>query len=186
MQHWTLEMEKQVGDRLQTILKDPQLLSVYQEYGGDILRRSSVFHGLRKFLTENNVKGHTCFEVGTWNGLTAVVLSAFFKRVISVDIAHNGIKHEVIKHLGITNISCIDIKDNDEKAAIARSLRFDAAYLDGNHADDTGEDWNLVRHCEQVIFHEAWEFQPPVWELVNSLPQDKVVYGGSGLALYRK
>jgi hypothetical protein len=186
MQHWSLEMEKQVGDRVQTVLNDPALLSVFQEFGGDVLRRSSVFHGLNKFLADNKVRGKTCFEIGTWNGLTAVILSRYFDQVITVDIAHNDLKHRIIEHLGITNITCIDIADNEEKARVAKNIEFDSAYLDGNHAADTQDDWNLVKHCKRVIFHEAWEFQPPVWELVNSFHPDNVTWGGAGLALYRK
>lgn len=184
VQFWTSGMEKQVGDRLNIVMSDPDLLKVYQKFGAHAFRRSSVFHGLGRFLASNGVKGKTCFEIGTWNGLTAVVLSKFFDRVVTVDIAHNKLKHEIIQHLGIKNIECIDIGFNDEKAGVLSGLKFDCAYLDGNHAEDTETDWALTKHCGRVIFHEVWPFQSPVWELVNSLPQEQVVHGGHGLALW--
>jgi hypothetical protein len=183
---WTLAMEKQVGDRLQTIMREPLLASVWEAFGGEVFRRSSVFHGLGKFLADNEVRGKLCFEVGTWNGLTAIVLSRFFDRVVTVDIAHNRIKHDVIDHLGLKNIRCFDIKDNFDKARIAEQFPFDFAYLDGNHANDTGNDWALTRGCGRVLFHECWPIQPPVWDLVNSLPQTQVKYGGHGLALWQR
>lgn len=183
MQYWTAEMEKQVGDRVQTVLGDPDLLAVFQEFGHESLRRSSVFHGLRKFLADQKVRGGTCFEIGTWNALTSVVLSRFFDQVITVDIAHNELKHKVLAHLGITNVKCIDIDDNNGKAVAARAS-FDFAYLDGNHADDTELDWALTRHCGRVLFHEAWPHQEKVWKLLHQLPREEVAWNGNGLALW--
>ncbi len=186
MQHWTLSMEKQVGVRVGIVLDDPMMLSVFQRFGAPVFRRSSIFHGLAKLLADNNVKGDCCFEVGTWNGLTAAVLSRHFKRVVTVDIAHNVVKHKILAHLGIKNVECIDIADNSEKAGIIKDRcgAMDCAYLDGNHAEDTEEDWALVRDCGRVIFHEVWPFQPPVWQLVNALPEYQVTSNGSGLAIW--
>lgn len=184
MQYWTTEMEKQVGERLQILLNDSMLLKAYERFGGRLFRRSSVFHGLGKVLEERGVSGECCFEIGTWNGLTAAVLSRHFKEVVSVDIAHNYIKHEVLAHLGIKNVRCIDILDNDDKAMVAKDTKFDFAYLDGNHAEDTESDFELVKHCKHVLFHEAWPHQPPVWDLVHKLPHPQVIWGGAGLALW--
>ena len=187
--NWTLSMEKQVGARVATVLDDPMLLSAFQRYGGSVFRRSSVFHGLAKFLADNKIRGDCCFEVGTWNGLTAAVLSRHFRRVVTVDIAHNAIKHEILAHLGITNVECVDIESNKDKPRVLKDLRhsgltIDFAYLDGNHAEDTEEDFALVRHCGRVLFHECWPFQSPVWGLVHSLPQHQIRHGGLGLALW--
>jgi predicted O-methyltransferase YrrM len=186
MQFWTQEMEKQVGERLQIVLTDPALLAVHQRFGGAPFRRSSVFHGLAKFLTERRVSGRCCFEIGTWNGLTAAVLSRFFDQVVTVDIAHNPLRAEILDHLGITNVRCVDIRDNAEKAAIAKDLDFDFAYMDGDHAHDTESDFALVRRCGRVLMHEHWPFQKPVWDLVNSLPMEEVATGGAGLALWEQ
>ena len=181
---WSMQMEKQVGDRLDIVMTDPDLLKVYQQFGGSVFRRSSVFHGLGRFLSSMEVRGKTCFEVGTWNALTSIVLSKFFDKVVTVDIAHNDIKRDIIKALGITNIECIDIADNAEKARVAAAYKFDFAYLDGDHANDTFTDFELVKHCGRVLFHEVWPHQEPVWNLVHSLPGDEVEHGGFGLALW--
>lgn len=187
MRVWTREMEKIVQDRVQTVLCNRNLYSVMQRFGAQVFRRSSVFHGLDEFLSEQKVHGEICFEIGTWNGLTAVVLSQYFERVVSVDIVHNALKHEIIEHLGIRNIRCFDIKDNADKRKVLREFcpDHDFAYMDGNHADDTMEDWKLVNGCGRVLFHEMWPFQPPVWQLVHSLPADQVALNGDGLALWR-
>lgn len=184
MQFWTSQIEKQVGERVQIVLNDKALLSAYERFGAEILRRSSVFHGLGRFLAEQKVRGERCFEIGTWNGLTAAILSRHFDEVVTVDIAHNALKHEVLDHLGITNVRCIDIADNAEKAEIANDLTFDFAYLDGDHAHDTDNDWQMTKKAGRVLFHECWPHQEKVWRLVNQLPPAEVAYGGAGLALW--
>lgn len=191
MQFWTADIEKQVGARVQIVLETPELLSAYQKFGANILRRSSVFHGLERFLRENEITGDCCFEIGTWNGLTAVVLSKFFAKVVSIDIVTDEtaqareLKHRVLDHLGISRIKCIDVYSNTEKGCIADATNFDFAYLDGNHADDTRADWEMTRKCRRVLFHEAWPWQAPVWELIHQLPSDEMAYNGEGLAMWR-
>lgn len=186
MIEWTQETEKRVGRMLQIVLTDPDLMAIYQRFGGEVFRRSSVFHELKRFLLECNVKGDTCLEVGTWNGITAVVLSRFFRRVVSMDIFHNPVRHEILAHLGIDNVEFVDLADNDHKQQVVQELQFDFAYLDGNHANDTALDWMLTRRCGQVLFQECLPMQPPVYNLVRSLPPHEVVYGGIGLALWRQ
>jgi hypothetical protein len=186
VQFWTSEIEKQVGARVQTVLESPDLLSLYNRFGAEVLRRSSVFHGLERMLRERKITGDCCFEVGTWNGITAVILSKFFKRVVSVDIIHTETKAKVLRHLGINNVQFIDIDSNDEKRGLAEQLDFDFAYLDGNHTEDTATDWEITKKCGRVLFHEAWPWQESVWELVHQLPREEVVQNGEGLALWVK
>ncbi len=177
-------MEKQVEYRTNRIVSDPQMLAIFQQFGGECFRRSSIFHGLAPFLAENNVQGDTCFEIGTWNGLTSVVLSRHFKRVVTVDIMHNPMKHQVLDFLGIKNVECIDIGGNADKPQVLKRLKFDCAFLDGDHHADTEGDFDITKKCGRVIFHEVWEHQSPVWELVHALPAHQVVKGGFCFALW--
>jgi predicted O-methyltransferase YrrM len=187
VQFWSSEIEKQIGDRVQMVLRDPYLLAAFERFGADILRRSSVFHGLDRFLSER-VRGRACFEVGTWNGLTAAILSRYFDHVVTVDIADQPLKREVLDHLGIRNVECFQIESNADKAQVWKRFGgdFDGAYLDGDHANDTEADFGLVKSCGRVIFHEVWPFQAPVWNLVHQLPREEVTHGGVGLALWER
>jgi len=47
--------------------------------------------------------------------------------------------------------------------------------MDGDHTNDTEEDFGLVKSCGRVLFHEYWPLQPAVWNLVNSLPKNEVI-----------
>jgi len=185
MEFYSETQEKQVVRRVRILLEDPQLMAVFNEFGAEPFRRSSVFHGLDQFLRECKVRGRLCFEIGTWNGLTALILSRYFDQVVTVDIAHNPLKHQILELTGTRNVSCIDIADNAEKAAVAKDLDFDFAYLDGDHANDTPADWAMTKRCGNVLFHECWPWQEPVFELVNQLPPREVTLGGAGLALWR-
>jgi len=188
VQFWSAEIEKQVGDRVMTVLRDPYLSCAFAQFGPEILRRSSVFHGLDAFLRECNVNGKLCFEIGTWNGMTAAILSRYFKHVVSVDIVDCPLKMQALEYLCIDNVECHVIEGNAGKAQIWKRYggKFDMAYLDGDHANDTETDFNLVKGCGRVLFHECWPWQKPVHELVHTLPRDEVTYGGMGLALWKQ
>lgn len=184
MQFWTADMEKQVSDRVQLVLTDPTLLSVYRKFGAGAFRRSSVFHGLDRSLKDWGVRGKQCIEIGTFNGITAAILSRYFDHVVTVDVLPNTAKKEILEHLGIRNVTTIDVSDNCEKAAVLKDLDFDFAYLDGDHAHDTESDWALVKKCGRVLFHEVWPFQEPVWNLVHRFKMENVKHNGCGLALW--
>jgi len=179
-------LEKCVYDRMQNLLNDRQLMDIYSRFGGEIFRRSSVLYGLSDFLKENKVQGDTCLEIGTCHGLTAVVLARHFKHVYSVDIMPSDLKRRIIVQTGLENITFLDAKNNDEKAKIIKSVKFDFAFMDGDHAHDTDLDWALVKHCGRVLMHEAWKNQKPVWDLVKSLPKGQVKYGAFNMALWVK
>jgi len=177
-------LEKCVYERMQNLLNDKQLLEIYQRFGGQIFRRSSVLYGLDEFLKSNGVRGDTCLEIGTCNGLTAVVLARYFKHVYSIDVMPSTIKRQIVVQMGLDNITFLDAADNAEKAKLIKSIDFDFAFMDGDHANDTDLDWALVKKCKRVLIHEAWKHQPPVWKLVKSLPKDQVKYGAFNMALW--
>lgn len=183
-EEWERALEKKLKARIDTLLNDPVLLKIYERFGGEVFRRSSVFHGLDAFLRQAGVRGKVCFEIGTWNGITAAVLSRYFDRVETCDIVDNPIKYKVFDALGIKNVRCHRTGTNEEKARLARKLQFDFAYMDGDHHNDTEFDFDLVRRCQRVLFQECWDFQTPVWELVNALPQEQILKGGDGFALW--
>lgn len=187
MQFWSEPIEKQVNDRVQMVLSDPYLLAAFQRFGADIVRRSSVFHGLDRFLSDSQVRGELAFEIGSWNGLTAAVLSRYFSQVVTVDIVDRPQKYEVLDHLGIKNVTFHLVQTRADKACVwKRSGTFDFAYIDGDHANDTEADFGLVCGCGRVLFHEAWPWQEPVWSLVHQLPREEVTHNGRGLALWRR
>lgn len=178
--HW----EKVFYERFWNLHRDSQLMRVVNKFGVEVFRRSSVLEGLSQFCSDSGFRGELCVEIGTCKGLTALVLARYFKDVVSIDIVQDPHKREIAKFCGVTNIRFVDVADNKEKAELIRSLQFDGAYVDGDHARDTQTDFALVRSCEQVLFHEYWPAQPSVYRLVNELAKGGTVRTKGKLALW--
>lgn len=178
-----LDEEKLFYERFYALHRDPVLLSVCKEFGIGVFRRSSVLEGFDEFLREQKFSGDRCMEIGTCNGLTALVLSRYFKEVVTIDVAPNNTKRAVAKFAGADNIKFVDVKNNAEKAKAIQALKFDAAYSDGDHARDAISDFELVKHSGRVLFHEFWEAQPAVVNLVHSLRSGRITTKGK-LALW--
>lgn len=151
---------------------DQQMKAIANHFGSDIFRRSSLFDGFEESLRAWKIRGKRAVEIGSFNGITALVLARYFDEVVSLDVLPWTAKHTVQAFSGVSNVRFIDIKDNDEKAAALLGLEFDFAYQDGNHEIDTLTDFALLRKCGRVLFHEYWEQQRPVWDLVNKLRGD--------------
>lgn len=149
-----------------------------------MFRRSSVLEGFADFIDAQGFGGDCCVEIGTCNGLTAIILARHFKTVVSIDIVPNLLKHRIAGHALARNVRFIDIHDNAEKATVIDALTFDAAYIDGDHASDTQTDFDLVKRCGLVLFHEYWPAQPAVFDLVNGLKKQGGVVTKGKLALW--
>jgi len=153
----------------------PLMKAIFKRFGKVAFGRSSACAEFESFLKQIGANGKCCLEIGTFHGITAVILSQFFDQVICVSIDEMPVmKREIVDYLGIKNISFYDAKDNKDKENFVHALKFDFCYQDGDHTNDTYTDFELVKRCGRVLLHEYWPLQPPVWNLVNSLPQDEV------------
>lgn len=156
---------------------NPRMNAVLKHFGKTAFGRSSACMEFENFLKQVGANGKCCLEIGTFHGITAIVLSQFFAKVVCVSIDDPNaklLKHELVDFLGITNIEFHDFNDNAAKARFIGRLDFDFCYQDGDHTNDTDTDFALVERCGRVLFHEYWPLQAPVWNLVNSLPQHEV------------
>jgi hypothetical protein len=176
-------------ERVNALIGDPQMLRVWKKFGPEVFRRSAVLEGLDAFVKANGFGGSGCIEIGTCNGLTAVVLARYFKHVTTIDIAPNPVKHEILDFLNLSRrVKCINVKDNAEKAEVVRMFmdgETEGAFVDGDHARDTETDFALVERCGQVLFHEHWAPQPPVVALVDRLRACGTVATAGKWALWR-
>lgn len=146
----------------------PELAEVYRRFGDGAFRRTAAHNGLAEFVRTSGFSGRHCVEIGSFRGLTAVILSGQFGFVTSIDIVNEPMKHRIVEHLGVGNVRFRHIRGNREKVGVLGDMDFDAAYVDGNHVD-ARFDFGLVERCGRVMFHEYWPAKPPVWGLVNGL-----------------
>lgn len=179
------ELAATLPDHLQ---KDAQLANVFKVFGAEAFRRSSAWEPeFEHIIRTRGFKGKRCIEIGTYSGMTALVLARYFGEVVTFDIWPHTAKRTIAEHCGVKNIRFVDIKDNAEKAKlIAEIASFDAAYVDGDHMRDTETDFDLVRRCGRVLFHEYWEQQKPVWNLVNGLRTSGTVEVEGKFALWTR
>jgi hypothetical protein len=164
-----LDEEKLFYERFYSLVGDKQLFDICNKFGIAVFRRSSVLENFAKIVKEFGFGGTRCVEIGTCNGLTSIVLARHFSEVVTIDIAPNAIRHEIADFIGARNIKFVDINSNAEKRKVIESLKFDGAYVDGDHFSDTRDDFDLVKRCGQVLFHEFWPAQRAVVDLVESL-----------------
>lgn len=160
---------QQFADGRGYIHADPQMDRLFQHFGADIFRRSAVLEDFAGFVARTGFRGKRCVEIGTFNGLTTLILARHFDEVVSIDTYPYTAKHRVLEYSGVKNVRFVDVQDNAEKAAIINGLDFDAAFSDGNHVSDTETDFELVKRCGRVMFHEYYQQQPAVWNLVKRL-----------------
>lgn len=165
---------------------NPYMKSIIRAFGKKAFERSSACAEFESFVRQvlkiapgdsNLISGECCLEIGTFYGITAVLLSQFFERVICVSLdleADRLMKYRIVEHLGIDNIYFCDAENRSVKTAAIRGATFDFAYVDGDHTNDTETDFALVERCGRVLLHEYWPLQPSVWNLVNELPQHEV------------
>lgn len=166
----------------------PTMQKILARYGRRAFARSSACMEFLPFLDRCGIGGKVGLEIGTYHGVTSILLAERFERFISVSVDDEDpkrlLKRELAEFLGVKNITFYDAKDNAEKGEIIRSLEFDFAYSDGDHTSDTVADWKLVKRCGRVLFHEYWPLQPPVWDLVNSLPPEEVTRAHHDILAY--
>lgn len=173
------EIEQLVYQRFWSLHSNDNLVKIYKHFGYGVFHRSSVLEWFGPFIAAHSFKGKRCVEIGTRKGLTAIVLSRYFDEVVTIDIKPDNARQAIADYAGIKNIRFVDVNDNAEKAKVIKGLKFDGAYVDGDHARDTETDFALVKRCGRVLFHEYWKTQEPVWNLVNRLnAQGKVVTEG--------
>jgi len=162
---------------------DPTIKKIIENCPWEIFGRSSAYFSgaekvLRSVLFGKNFKH--ALEIGTYHGITSALISKYVEKVTTLDIVNPGcslnVKKRLWKNLGIKNIESFEIKNETEKENIISLLEFDFVYMDGDHAQYTYSDWMMVRKCGRVLFHEFWKRQIPVWNLVNSLPDNEVVF----------
>ena len=164
---------------------------VSSRYGQKALRKSAmnIRGGAGVFKKVMQGKGYrTAIEIGTYKGISAAEMSKYCDKVITFDLADGKLekngetfnRHELWKSLGIKNIEFIAVKDDAEKKRIIDGLEFDFAFIDGAHDETVANDFDLVKRCGNVLFHDADDNGPGksncVFEFISTLPKDQVEF----------
>lgn len=96
-------------------------------------------------------------EIGTYHGCTAAYIAQFASKVHCFDIEDFPQKYKIWADCGLTDkIEFHLIKDKAEIKEILKDIDFDFAFIDDGHEyEDTKADFNLVKKCGRVLFHDV-------------------------------
>lgn len=168
-----MTLSKQIIDLHGASFLHKSVLSIRD--GGGVFERVL---GSRKFKT--------ALEIGTYRGVSAAEISQYVERVITIDLKHGKLermgeqfdREELWHALGIDNIELHLVENDAEKAALINGLEFDFAFVDGAHDQTVKDDFELVRKCGTVLFHDVDSRGRPeldyVYDFVMSLPKHQV------------
>ncbi len=121
-------------------------------------------------------------EIGTHEGLTAQFLAERCVRVETFDVRDYIMKYKFwYDNNPKRNIDFHLIENDIEKAELLNKMEFDFAFVDGNHGASVVTDFELVKKCGCVLFHDYNNQSPGgiknykhVIGLVDGLPRDEV------------
>lgn len=124
-------------------------------------------------------------EIGTYKGASAACMAQFCERVTTIDLQHGRLeqlgepwdRHRFWSALGIGNIDLRLVVDDAEKADVIRELDFDFAFIDGAHDERVRMDFDLVKRCGTVLFHDydrrGIKDQDQVADFIDTLPRNE-------------
>lgn len=170
------------------------MISVYDYAIENNLIEFSAIGGkeFRAFFQE--VKMETAVEIGTYKGVSAAYIGQFAEVVHTFDIIDYPEKykiwydlktHNVHFHLvkpRATSINFQGIEPDSSKAQnieeTLNGIDFDIAFIDGTHNnyEEVKADFNLVKRCGRVLFHDATPVFTGVYPLVVEL-KAKIIGG---------
>lgn len=141
---------------------------VRAQHGTDGLRKSAISlrDGEDIFRHFLEGKGYgTVLEIGTYKGVSAACMSQFCDKVITIDLKEGQLeqggksfdRQAFWDSVGARNIELHLIRDNKEKADLIRGLEFDFAFVDGAHDATVRDDFEMVKKCGAVLFHDYAE-----------------------------
>jgi SAM-dependent methyltransferase len=130
---------------------------------------------LWKFV--NRKPTEVILEIGTFRGLSTAYLAQFVRKIYTIDVIDEPLKYDIWDYLGVRDkIVFLKVDSEEMKKAIISNLKFDLAFVDGEHFDPYPEgDFNLVKHCGRVIMHDYVKEFPDVIRFVDTLESKEIV-----------
>lgn len=158
-------------------------------YGPAVMKRSAmnIRDGAGVFERVLSGKGYrTALEIGTYRGVSAAEMSQFCERVVTIDLFDGRLeslgescdREAFWNSLGIHNVELKLVHDDAEKRRFVDALDFDFAFIDGAHDHRVKDDFEMVKRCGHVLFHDYDKRGGPdtdiVYDFINTLPKEQI------------
>jgi len=160
-----------------------------ERFGHGVLKRSALNLSGGEEVFDKVLKGkgyNHIVEIGTYKGAAAAYMSQYANKVTTFDLNHGRLeqlndpfsRQELWSYLGIDNVYLVLVDDNKDKFYYLRSMDFDFAFIDGAHDETVMNDFENVKRCGHVLFHDYADRGQPclnhVYDFVNSLPKEQI------------
>lgn len=148
-----------------------------KEFGFRILRGSAAGwkdgrvyeRTFRNYLKDIEI-GHA-IEIGTWRGVSTAILAHYADKVTTVDIKYYDIAPHVWLWAGVKGKITYYVAENNKlKRKLLEETGFDFAFIDGDHSyEGVKYDFECVKKCGRVLFHDYTENCPGIIKFVDEL-----------------
>jgi len=135
---------------------------IKEEFGQRYIRCSCIADKTTEdifceFLSRKKIVN--ALEIGTWFGVSSMVLSHYADKVFTIDIQWRPEPGLLWATFGVADkINRYERDSEKQKADIVDHLDFDFAFVDGNHRyDGVKADFELVKRCGRVLFHDYYD-----------------------------
>jgi len=147
----------------------------------DLVKFSAIPHLETVTDLLRSLKITNAVDIGTFRGISASFLAQFAENVYTFDAIDYPEKYKVWNDLGINDrihFYLIKSRRTDypyyENAKDAKpiidSLQFDFAFIDGFHDyDNVKGDFEMVKKCGKVLFHDIIPFYPGVVKFTQEI-----------------
>ena len=146
-----------------------------EKFGGCINHMSCVYlndgENVLKRLAGKIKLRRAVLEIGTYQGVSACVLSELFKDVLTLDIIEKPLLKDIITDYG--NVCFIKAKNRiDEKSIVDKLFKnyeIDLVFIDGEHFNgELAKDWDMVQgKCDNILIHDYSPAFPEVYDFIN-------------------
>jgi len=157
----------------------PEIMAKLNEIGRPDFNTASavVEHDyFRKFCKRLNPPIIDSMEIGTFNGLGTITLASIGRFVYTFDVAYRNqeyiwslfpnIRNKISTYCGPQEFLSYTI--SEIKFYLSKFLNFNFAFIDGDHTiDAVRRDFEMVKFCGRVLFHDCWTRNMPIRNFVT-------------------
>ena len=135
---------------------------------------------LMNFIKKLNPLPDTVLEIGTFNGLSTMILAQVARRVFTFDICVRNaefiwnlydIRHKIGMFVGNNSQEIREeIQDRMQQPVYLKITgnKYNLAFIDGNHSIEAVKyDFETVKFTKRVLFHDVQK--PPIGDFVKSI-----------------
>lgn len=144
-----------------------------EKFGGVINHMSCIYlndgeNVLRYFL--DKVNPQKVVEIGTYQGVSAAIISEYAKEVITIDIVDKPLREEIWDFLEVEGITFYKVNSDSQKKRLIESANADMVFIDGEHFDgELAKDYEMSKDSPAILIHDYAPAFREVYDFCNNI-----------------